>query len=190
MFSFRTTSLEEQLDKALHEGKVGCFCTQNCWDTEKGRYMYDIFRERGNLVTVFSPRDTELTPETNHIEFSVDELKALREAQSESGNSAIRDILKQGQENGVIGECTLLNIEAMVTQVIVLVPTNISRVLVSITIIKCYIQEALIVGERYVARIGNGRRHVAIRSAGVKYHNIGNELSLIILMTHSNTHIR
>ena len=39
--------------------------------------MYDIFRERGNLVTVFSPRDTELTPETNHIEFSVDELKEL-----------------------------------------------------------------------------------------------------------------
>ena len=77
MFSFRTTSLEEQLDKALQEGKVGCFCTQNCWDTEKGRYMYDIFRERGNLVTVFSPRDTELTPETNHIEFSVDELKEL-----------------------------------------------------------------------------------------------------------------
>ncbi len=77
MFSFRTTSLEDQLDKALLEGKVGCFCTQNCWDTEKGRYMYDIFRERGNLEIVFSPRDTELTPHTNHIEFSVDELSGL-----------------------------------------------------------------------------------------------------------------
>ena len=77
MFSFRTTSLEEQLDKALQEGKVGCFCTQNCWDTEKGRYMYDIFRERGNLAMIFSPRDTELTPDTNHIEFSVDDLKDL-----------------------------------------------------------------------------------------------------------------
>ena len=74
MFSFRTTSLEEQLDKALHEGKVGCFCTQNCWDTEKGRYMYDIFYERGNLKKIFSPRDTELTPLTNHIEFTEEEL--------------------------------------------------------------------------------------------------------------------
>ena len=77
MFSFRTTSLEEQLDKALQEGKVGCFCTQNCWDTEKGRYMYDIFRERGNLAMIFSPRDTELTPDTNHIEFAVEDLKGL-----------------------------------------------------------------------------------------------------------------
>ena len=77
MFSFRTTSLEEQLDKSLQEGRVGCFCTQNCWDTERGRYMYDIFSERGNLHTVFSPRDTELTPLTNHIEFSTDDLKEL-----------------------------------------------------------------------------------------------------------------
>ena len=77
MFSFRTTSLEEQLDKALLEGRVGCFCTQNCWDTERGRYMYDIFRERGNLEVIFSPRDTELTPLTNHIEFSVEDLKGL-----------------------------------------------------------------------------------------------------------------
>ena len=77
MCSFRTTSLEEQLDKALHEGKVGCFCTQNCWDTQRGRYMYDIFRERGNLHVIFSPRDTELTPLTNHIEFSPEDLKEL-----------------------------------------------------------------------------------------------------------------
>ena len=77
MFSFRTTSLEEQLDKALLEGKVGCFCTQNCWDTESGRYMYDIFRQRGNLQVIFSPRDTELTPHTNHIDFNVEDLKGL-----------------------------------------------------------------------------------------------------------------
>ena len=55
----------------------GCFCTQNCWDTEKGRYMYELFSERGNLQTVFSPRDTELTPLTNHIEFSEEELGTL-----------------------------------------------------------------------------------------------------------------
>ena len=77
MFSFRTTSLEEQLDKALQEGKVGCFCTQNCWDTDRGRYLYDIFQERGNLQVIFNPRDTELTPLTNHIEFSSEALKEL-----------------------------------------------------------------------------------------------------------------
>ena len=77
MFSFRTTSLEDQMDRALRQGVVGCFCTQNCWDTEHGRYMYDIFRERGNLKTIFTPRDTELTPQTNHIEFSMDELVGL-----------------------------------------------------------------------------------------------------------------
>ena len=77
MFSFRTTPLEEQLDRALREGSVGCFCTQNCWDTEKRRYMYDIFRERGNLARIFSPRDTELTPATNHIEFSAEDLAGL-----------------------------------------------------------------------------------------------------------------
>ena len=77
MFSFRTTALEEQLDKALMEGKVGCFGTQNCWDIDRQRYMYDIFRERGNLSRIFSPRDTELTPDTNHIEFSAEELDGL-----------------------------------------------------------------------------------------------------------------
>ncbi len=77
MFSFRTTSLEEQLDRALREGRVGCFCTQNCWDTERRRYMYDIFRDRGNLVRIFSPRDTELAPVTNHIEFSAEEFAGL-----------------------------------------------------------------------------------------------------------------
>ena len=65
------------MDRALRQGSVGCFCTQNCWDTEHGRYMYDIFRERGNLKTIFTPRDTELTPQTNHIEFSLGELSGL-----------------------------------------------------------------------------------------------------------------
>lgn len=77
MFSFRTTPLEVQLDRSLAEGLVGCFCTQNSWDAVKGRYLYDIFRERGNLGRIFSPRDTELTPDTNHIEFSTEELKGL-----------------------------------------------------------------------------------------------------------------
>ena len=77
MFSFRTTPLEDQLDKALTEGRVGCFCTQNCWSPDHGRYMYEIFRERGNLAEIFSPRDTELTPGTNHIVFSMDSIREL-----------------------------------------------------------------------------------------------------------------
>lgn len=77
MFSFRTTPLSEQLDKVLTEGKVGCFCTQNCWDPQTGKYMYEVFSERGNLVQIFTPRDTELTPETNHIEFSQESLEGL-----------------------------------------------------------------------------------------------------------------
>ena len=80
MFSFRTTSLEDQLDKALLNGRVGCFCTQNCWDTAHGRYMHDLFRERGNLKAVFSPEGAELTPGTNHITFNpeaLDELDAV-----------------------------------------------------------------------------------------------------------------
>ena len=54
MFSFRTTPVEEQLDRSLREGRVACFCTQNCWDPHRGRYLYDIFRERGNLERIFS----------------------------------------------------------------------------------------------------------------------------------------
>ena len=69
MFSFRTTPLEDQTDKALLDGKVGCFCTQNCWDTYRDRYMYQLFAERGNLGLVMNPRDAELTPGTNHIQF-------------------------------------------------------------------------------------------------------------------------
>lgn len=77
MFSFRTTPIHEQLDKALVEGRVGCFCTQNSWNLSRGEYLWDIFRVRGNLHTVFSPRDTELTPSTNHIEFNIEQLKEL-----------------------------------------------------------------------------------------------------------------
>ena len=90
MFSFRTTSLEEQLDKALQEGRVGCFCTQNCWDAKRGRSMYDIFRERGNLEIIFNPRDTELTPLTNHIEFAVEDLSGLNAVVVEIQDVGIR----------------------------------------------------------------------------------------------------
>ena len=39
--------------------------------------MWDIFRERGNLATVFNPREAELTPGTNHIVFEAEDLRAL-----------------------------------------------------------------------------------------------------------------
>ena len=77
MFSFRTTPLEDQLDRTLQEGRIGCFCTQNCWDTGRSRWMYDIFRLRGNLQAVFTPRDAELTPGTNHIDFDLERLQGL-----------------------------------------------------------------------------------------------------------------
>ena len=77
MFSFRTTPLEDQLDKALVDGKVGCFCSQNCWDTERGGYMYDIFRERGNLEVVFSPGNSELSSGTGHIEADREQIEGL-----------------------------------------------------------------------------------------------------------------
>ncbi len=77
MFSFRTTPLEDQLDRTLLEGNVGCFCTQNCWDTVRSRYMYELFLERGNLKALFQPKDAELTPGTNHLLFSKKELEGL-----------------------------------------------------------------------------------------------------------------
>lgn len=77
MFSFRTTPVEDQLDKALVDGRVGVFCTQNSWNTEKGCYTYDFFRKRGNLAKIFSPRDTELTPGTNHIEWDAADIDGL-----------------------------------------------------------------------------------------------------------------
>ena len=75
MFSFRTTPIEDQLDKCLNTGKVAVFCTQNCYNVSSGHYLYEIFASRGNLLTVFSPRDSELCPETNHIDFDVNLLK-------------------------------------------------------------------------------------------------------------------
>lgn len=77
MFSFRTTPLVDQLDKALIRGAVGCFCTSNCWRTDQNRYMWQIFQERGNLRKLFIPRETELAPCTNHITFSKEDLAGL-----------------------------------------------------------------------------------------------------------------
>lgn len=70
MFSFRTTPIEDQLDRALTEGRVGVFCTPNCWNAVSGRYLYDVFSERGNLARVF-------TPEEGHICFTPEELEDL-----------------------------------------------------------------------------------------------------------------
>lgn len=77
MFSFRTTPLEDQLDRALTDGRVGCFCTQNCWDIDRERWMYELFADRGNLEVVFTPREAELTPGTNHIEFTLEQIRPL-----------------------------------------------------------------------------------------------------------------
>jgi len=78
MFSFRTTPLQEQMDKALREGRVGCFCTQNSWDTASGRYVHELFRSRGNLAAVFSPGGSELSSDDGHIEAPREQLETLR----------------------------------------------------------------------------------------------------------------
>ena len=77
MFSFRTTPIEEQLDKALLEGKVGVFCTQSAWDAGSGRPLHAIFRERGNLEALFCPDEAELGADESHIEFDLDIIAGL-----------------------------------------------------------------------------------------------------------------
>ena len=39
--------------------------------------MYDLFADRGNLKSLFVPHDAELTPGTNHIQFSEDDVRGL-----------------------------------------------------------------------------------------------------------------
>ena len=91
MFSFRTTSLKNQPDRALIHGRVGCFCTQNCWDTASGGYMYEIFHRRGNLAKVFTPADAELTyGRESHIEFSEDMFVGLNALVVEIQDSGAR----------------------------------------------------------------------------------------------------
>lgn len=77
MFSFRTSPIEDQLDRSLQEGRVACFCTQNCWNTESRHYLFDVFRERGNLKKVFLPKDGEIQPETNHIGFDAADIEGV-----------------------------------------------------------------------------------------------------------------
>ena len=77
MFSFRTTSISEQLDRSLTEGRVACFCTPNCWDSTTQEYLYDIFRKRGNLARIFGPAGAELDPSAGHIDFSAEDLEGL-----------------------------------------------------------------------------------------------------------------
>jgi uncharacterized protein YbbC (DUF1343 family) len=76
MFSFRTTPIADQLDKALLEGKVGVFCTPACWDARTGEYLYELFRRRGNLAAIFLPGE-EAVPGTAHISFEPEEIAAL-----------------------------------------------------------------------------------------------------------------
>ena len=76
MFSFRTTPIGDQLDRALLDGRVGVFCTPGCWDAASGRYLYELFRERGNLAHIFLPEEDAL-PGTAHIAFDAEDLKDL-----------------------------------------------------------------------------------------------------------------
>ena len=77
MFSFRTTPISEQLDKALNEGRVACFCTPGCWNAATQEYLWDVFRRRGNLARVFSPSAPEFSPFGGRIDFDASDLEGL-----------------------------------------------------------------------------------------------------------------
>lgn len=77
MFSFRTTAIGDQLDRALLDGKVGVFCNGSSWDAGSGKYLYDLFSERGNLAKVFLPDDSEIAPGTAHIAFDLEDIAGL-----------------------------------------------------------------------------------------------------------------
>ncbi len=78
MFSFRTTPLRDQLDRALLEGRVAVFTNgASSWDAFSGGYLHELFAQRGNLVKVFLPDEREIAPGTAHIDFDPDELGGL-----------------------------------------------------------------------------------------------------------------
>ena len=90
MFSFRTTPLSEQMDTKLLSGKVGCFVTQNCYDVHTGKWMWELFKERSILKHVFIPKEAELYPGTNHIEFEAADVAALDAVVVEIQDTGVR----------------------------------------------------------------------------------------------------
>ena len=77
MFSFRTSPIGDQLDKALLDGRVACFCTPGCWNAASQEYLPEIFRRRGNLVRVFGPSGPEFAPGSGRIDFDATDLEDL-----------------------------------------------------------------------------------------------------------------
>lgn len=77
MFSFRTTPISEQLDKYLNQGRIGVFCTQNCYDTSREEYLWELFEKRGMDVKIFYPTESYLSPSSNHIDFAPEDLENL-----------------------------------------------------------------------------------------------------------------
>lgn len=73
MFSFRTTPLEDQLDKALLDGSVGVFASPACWDSRRG-YVWDIFSRRSNLAVLMLPA---AEGGESHIDFDIDKIRSL-----------------------------------------------------------------------------------------------------------------
>ena len=65
MFSFRTSPLADQMDKALTGGRVGVVATPACYDPVTGQYVWDIFRDRGNLEFLCVPSGGELDPSSS-----------------------------------------------------------------------------------------------------------------------------
>ena len=75
MFSFRTTPVSEQPDKGLNGGRVACFCTQGCWDSASQTYLWELFRKRGVLAKVFTPKEDG--PSAGSFDFGASDLEGL-----------------------------------------------------------------------------------------------------------------
>lgn len=68
MFSFRTTPLLEQTDKALLEGRLAVLCNQAAWHPDTGEYLFETLLSRGNLVRIFMPEHSFYGPVSDSLE--------------------------------------------------------------------------------------------------------------------------
>ena len=68
MFSFRTTPLLEQEDRALRKGRLGMVCNQVAWHPDTGEYLFETLARRGNLVRIFTPEHALYGPMVPGVE--------------------------------------------------------------------------------------------------------------------------
>lgn len=84
MFSFRTSSLLEQSDLLLRNGRLALLCNQAAWHPDNGEYLFETLARRGNLVRVFMPEHSLYGP----IGLDVEMVEVVKEIDPEK----LRDI--------------------------------------------------------------------------------------------------